>query len=254
MLCGQHCLNNLLQYPVFTAGDLADIAHDFDNKERRCMMEWGTDTTDAIKFLAEESGNVDASGNFSVQVLQSALSNVNNISLEPWSVKQSEGDPSECEEGFIVNRSSHWFTIRKIAGKWWDLNSTLERPVPVSSFYLTAYLGQLAAEGYSVFVARGDLSFASGTHGGASMGPAYYRESVLLQSDKRTGSGGTPNVFLEGRGRRLGGDTIPPTELCEDDELALAIRLSMQDSQQQEKPMSEQERIRAKRLAALGIK
>ena len=33
-LCGQHCLNNLLQGPVFGAGDLASIAHSLDAAER----------------------------------------------------------------------------------------------------------------------------------------------------------------------------------------------------------------------------
>lgn len=28
------------------------------------------------------------------------------------------------EQGFICNSSSHWFTIRKIGGVWYNLNST----------------------------------------------------------------------------------------------------------------------------------
>ena len=37
MLCGQHCLNNLLQGPYFSAMDLANIAHDLDAREREFM-------------------------------------------------------------------------------------------------------------------------------------------------------------------------------------------------------------------------
>ena len=33
-LCGQHCLNNLLQGPYFTSFNLADIANELDTQER----------------------------------------------------------------------------------------------------------------------------------------------------------------------------------------------------------------------------
>ena len=56
-LCGQHCLNNLLQGPYFNAGSLADLAHELDAMEQRLMMSEGM-TADARRFLAEGSGNV----------------------------------------------------------------------------------------------------------------------------------------------------------------------------------------------------
>jgi ataxin-3 len=34
LLCGQHCLNNLLQQSLFTAVDLSDIAIQLDTQER----------------------------------------------------------------------------------------------------------------------------------------------------------------------------------------------------------------------------
>ena len=42
-LCGQHCLNNLLQGPYFTEIDLAEIAQELDRKELALMMENGVD-------------------------------------------------------------------------------------------------------------------------------------------------------------------------------------------------------------------
>ncbi len=66
-LCGQHCLNNLLQGPYFTEGELAEIAHELDSRERALMFSAGTETAEAIAYAAEESGNVDDSGNFSVE-------------------------------------------------------------------------------------------------------------------------------------------------------------------------------------------
>ena len=44
-LCGQHCLNNLMQGPHFTTGDLADIAMALDQQERKLMMEAGMTAT-----------------------------------------------------------------------------------------------------------------------------------------------------------------------------------------------------------------
>ena len=62
------------------------------------------------------------------------------------------------EQGFIINRSSHWFAIRRINGRFWNLNSTLEHgPELISPFYLSAFLAGLCADGYSVFLAKGKL-------------------------------------------------------------------------------------------------
>jgi Ataxin-3 len=116
-LCGQHCLNNLLQASIFTPGDLADIAQELDAAERRMMMEMGTETADAIKFLAEESGNVDESGNFSIQVLNEALERSNGIALTNFGSEalRVQTDDSllatDKYEAFVFNRESHWFTV-----------------------------------------------------------------------------------------------------------------------------------------------
>jgi len=40
------------------------------------------------------------------------------------------------ENGFICNSSAHWLTIRKVNGKWYNLNSTnKDGPELVSDFY-----------------------------------------------------------------------------------------------------------------------
>jgi len=156
LLCGQHCLNNLLQGPYFTAPDLATIGQELDAEERRMMLEAGSETADAIRFLAEDSGNVDNSGNFSFAVLNTALERgylLTLLNTQSMNMRTSIQDLT-LEEGYICNRDSHWFAVRKINGKWWNLNSTMERPEHVSDFYLDAFLGQLREEGYQVFVCR----------------------------------------------------------------------------------------------------
>lgn len=90
------------------------------------------------------------------------------------------------EQAFVVNRDNHWFTIRKIRNHWWNLDSTLDKPVHVSPFYLSAYLSQLRAEGFTVFLARGNVP-----PGGVYLystddyvGAVWYDETSLLSKSR----------------------------------------------------------------------
>lgn len=44
------------------------IALELDQQERAFMAEGGMESEDYLKYIAEDSGNVAADGNFSVQV------------------------------------------------------------------------------------------------------------------------------------------------------------------------------------------
>ena len=70
LLCGQHALNNFVQTASFTPGDLSDIAHQLDQFEMNYMAnnENGVNSKDYLRRLTEGSGNVDESGNFSIEV------------------------------------------------------------------------------------------------------------------------------------------------------------------------------------------
>jgi len=100
-LCGVHCLNNLLQGPYTTAGALAEVAHELDAQERALMMSAGVDTPEAIRYAASESINVDASGNFSITVLRTALQNSHNLQLERR-LASNQQDPSTADVSFIL--------------------------------------------------------------------------------------------------------------------------------------------------------
>lgn len=67
-LCGVHCVNSLLQGPLFNEWDLAKMAQELDEKERTLMASHGMNTPEFIKYAAEESGNVARDGMFSIQV------------------------------------------------------------------------------------------------------------------------------------------------------------------------------------------
>ena len=72
-LCGQHCLNALLQGPYYTAVDLGSIAQQLDEEERRRMGEAGEDSAEYRRFVNQPSSNMDDTGFFSVQVIANAL-------------------------------------------------------------------------------------------------------------------------------------------------------------------------------------
>ncbi len=157
-LCGQHCLNNLLQGPYFSEVDLAEVAQELDRKEQALMFEQGA-TSEARAFLREGSGNVGLDGNFSIQVLTAALMRAHNVSLED--TRRPEHRPAmewpAKQEGFVLNRHSHWYCMRRIDGQWWQFNSTQPLPVRLSEASLGSTLAELAADSWTVFLAVGKL-------------------------------------------------------------------------------------------------
>jgi ataxin-3 len=275
-LCGQHCLNNLLQGPHFTAVDLGDIASSLDEEERRLQAH-------EINLNRFQSNNVDDAGNFSIQVLKNALIRYNKCDLVPW--HQNPKDTArpemmeatyETNKAFVVNRSNHWFTIRKIRNNWWNLNSTSERPELISPFYLSAFLVQLRAEGYSVFLVTGKIPESgdpetSRNYLAHSATGQWYDENELLNGGPSSGGQQQQQqqkptfAAFQGRGNRLGGDPAEPQapvnmdEYDEELELAKAISASLEQSQAPPAgagtvALNPKEEMRLKRLAALAAK
>ena len=99
---------------------------------------------------------MDASGNFSFDVLNTALKNSFGCELISWTCEQGRNqiDP-ENEIGFVINRHAHWYSLRKIEKQWWNLDSLIDKPENISHFYVNAYVAQLRNEGSSVFLVRG---------------------------------------------------------------------------------------------------
>lgn len=154
LLCGQHALNNLLQIQAFSPDGLAQIAHQLDQMELNFMSAGnknGIASKDYLQRIAEGSGNVDASGNFSIEVLRSALLSQFNLTLANTLQETVRNIEITNFDGFICNKQSHWFAIRKVNGRYWNLNSISERPEQISHFRLAAEMEALRNEGYSVF-------------------------------------------------------------------------------------------------------
>lgn len=253
LLCGQHCLNNLLQGPYFTPDTLSEIANELDRKERSLISS----TTFTPSF------NVDDSGNFSIQVLRQAIQNLMNLDLILWGFQQSSSSSTTAQEdplqhqGFVINRSSHWFTIRRIHNTWWNLDSKLPRPEIISSMYLSAYLYELRQSAHcSIFVLSGSIQdqgnyelFRSSQH----VDGVWYREQELLHpsSQGNKPDDGPKFQAFQGKGNRLGaeGEVIYDTNEPYDEDIALAQAISASLETATVNPKDD---VRAKRLAALS--
>lgn len=269
-LCGQHCLNNLVQEPYYSSVELAEIAQELDQMERSFI----SNTTDILRSFQEGSGNVDESGNFSFQVLKVALERCHGIEMMSWTGEEGRTivqDPTS-EKAFIINHLSHWYTLRKINDKWWDLNSMKPKPELISPFYLSAFISQLRAEGSTVFIIRGNLASHVPKPSNSGSFPEncqWYLEKSLLEPSSSSSMNNNDNAKQEmkafsGTANRLGsstGTSYKPDDfqIEEDDDddtilaKALSASVATMESAQEKKVLSPAE-LRLKRLEALQKK
>jgi len=240
-LCGQHCLNNLLQGPYYNAGTLADLALELDRQERALMMSEGM-TAEAKAFLNEESGNVDAQGNFSIQVLSESLKR--SFALELTDVRHEDvrplmRDPSKAE-GFVINRHAHWLCLRKLDGQWWRINSTEEAPERIADQHISRDLAQAAGDDWSVFVVQGGkLPAQVPRHEGEPSNWTDTTKAMGFGTVLGGGGGGgaqaKPSVVaFSGSGNTLGGSSAPAAPAgaagSEDQQLAQALAQSKDEA------------------------
>mmetsp|Transcript_29387 Transcript_29387/g.45424 ORF Transcript_29387/g.45424 Transcript_29387/m.45424 type:complete len:246 (+) Transcript_29387:147-884(+) len=165
-LCAVHCINTLLQGRYLNEIDLMQIAQSLDEQEREAMRERGNDNPEFLKFLAAESGNVADDGNYSHPVILKALE-MWNIDLKPATAPEVVHvfDNLPGEDGYVLNLQNHWFTLRKIDGLWWNFDSLLSSPQHVSDKFLSTMIQTFTAQGYTIFVARGNFPIPTSKHG-----------------------------------------------------------------------------------------
>ncbi|CAE7568638.1 unnamed protein product [Symbiodinium microadriaticum] len=194
-LCGVHCLNNLLQGPAFGPGDLAEIGVHLDQQERALVRSQSSQSQGGAG-LEGQPYNVDSSadgGNFSIQVLTVALERY-HLELVPSrhpDVKEKMQDPASATQAFLCQYHDHWFAIRKVLDGWWNLNSTRKRPAQVGPFYLAAWLAQLQAEGYTIFLVLGSFPEPTQPSTDDQHGMENFH-SVTDLLEKAKSSGGNP--------------------------------------------------------------
>lgn len=241
LLCGQHALNNLVQACIFSPESLSEIAQQLDQMELNFMAqnnEGGVQSKDYLRRLAEGSGNVDPSGNFSIEVLKSALMNQYGLELSNIARQDLRTVQSTTMEGFICHRDAHWFAIRKIKDRFWNLNSTKDRPEQISHFHLSADIEALQMSGYSVFCVQSGLPAPCQSEDERSRGlPQYWwKEDDLIANKTNATTGATDPWRNVGVGIRLDGKPTAHDDatnygangaMSEEEMIAMAISESM---------------------------
>ena len=251
LLCGQHALNNLVQSSVFDPNGLSEIAHQFDEMELAYMAqndEGGVNSKEYLKRVSEGSGNVDENGNFSLQVLKAALENTFGLSLANI---REEGAMNVVKdvtdiEGFICNKQSHWFAIRKINGRFWNLNSTNSCPIIISHFNLAKEIENLQNEGYHVFFVQDPLPIPCSSFEesqGRGLPQFWWKEEDLLSGAHENSTNAATNHWRSdnvGSGFRLDGKSTNMNDdraaveiggLTEDEMLQMALVASLESNE-----------------------
>uniref|UniRef100_A0A7S2CLB9 ubiquitinyl hydrolase 1 n=1 Tax=Haptolina brevifila TaxID=156173 RepID=A0A7S2CLB9_9EUKA len=258
-LCGQHCLNNLLQGPYFSASSLAQIAQALDEQEAKLMLEAGM-TSEARAFLSQESANVDPSGNFSIQVLSTALQNMFGIQLEDSRRPENKNamQRPDSQTGFVLNRHSHWYCLRKLDNQWWSCNSTQSAPEKITSSGnfsgLASTLRELVSDNWTVFIVKGDkwpppAPRNQGAPPSNWVDPAHpppdphdphaevaFSNKAARREDPKFTAFAGEGRTLGGGGGGSGGGAVDMSKLSEEEQLAMALSLSQNLAQQARVP------------------
>jgi ataxin-3 len=142
-MCAVHALNTLIQYPYWDAFSLAEVAAELDLEEKRLSTSWNM-----------RSQNVREDGFFSVQAIARALQ---RHSLELDYLRSDVNYNSF--QAFIFNHDLHWFTLRKKCGTWYNLNSISSGPRIITEFNLSAMIGSLKDQGFTVFFISGSFPY-----------------------------------------------------------------------------------------------
>jgi ataxin-3 len=193
---------------------------------------------DYLNRISEGSGNVDPSGNFSIEVLRAALNAKYGLEL-PSLLQEGVaafGDVTDME-GFICNREAHWFAIRKVNGRFWNLNSMAERPEIISHFQLATEIQGWQNSGYSVFCVPNSLPPPCSSKAQRSVGlPQYWwKEDDLVQGKGRNAVTGATDPWRDvGSGMRLDGQHTSNNlnmndlgDLTEDEMMQMALAASL---------------------------
>jgi josephin len=117
MRCGLHSLNNLFQIPkLFTPHHLESIVREYD--KRKLFNDYRT-------LLL---------GNYDLRILIEAINrcgfNVRQIDI--YHGESIYNLPWDLFFGLLINlNGSHWFTIKNLNGIYYNLDSTLRKPIQI---------------------------------------------------------------------------------------------------------------------------
>lgn len=248
--CALHCVNSVLQAPMFTKRDLEKLGWDLDRKEKELLGSSEKRFMDTNDLSASE--NVAGDGFFSVGVLELCLKSKGFTAFQ-WSKESSR--ELLLMQGFICHHNDHWFAIRNINSQWWNLDSLLNCPMKITASTLVAKLSGLKYSGYSVLIVSGDYARLPSAKNCVLDPHQYYITEVELadlekksrvekESGSEAGSTASGGGFLEmakeptynlyqGVGNSLG-SSVPQTQHDDDidPDLARALEASRLEAAQ----------------------
>lgn len=167
-LCGVHCLNSLLQGPVFTQADLNMYASELDKEESALLAADPSQPKPprqmTISSLSNQpqSNHQDWSGYFSLGVLEKALARKCGVTVQNAArrdiIQQINREGLAAHEGFVIHLRDHWFSARAVgAGRqWFFLDSLKAAPTEVTENELWGTLQGIIQSGGNVFVLTGN--------------------------------------------------------------------------------------------------
>ena len=243
-LCGVHCLNSLLQCPVFTQADLNKYGSDLDKEEAALLAADPSKAppprTMTISSLSNQpkSDNVDSTGYFSLSVLERALKSKYGYTVENASrreiLNEIKNEGFQNHDGFVIHLRDHWFTARNVNGTWFFLDSLKDGPEIVTEKDLWGTLQGLIQSGNHVFVIRGGRLPTTPPNVRYLAPNQFYLPSAEIH--KQSASGGSVSFAVStekkttdwgtlGQGQSL---SAKPTD--EDNSLQAAIAASLMQS------------------------
>ena len=170
-LCGVHCLNSLLQGPIFTQSDLNKFAAELDKEESSLLVSEQKNPQPRSMTISSlsnrpQSHNVDDTGNFSLGVLEKALKSKYGLVVENAArrdiIQSISRDGFEAHDGFVIHLRDHWFSARAIPNpsypgvrEWYFLDSLKNGPQPVTENDLWGTIQGLIQSGNNVFTVSG---------------------------------------------------------------------------------------------------
>lgn len=149
--------------------------------------------------------NVGLDGNFNIQVIAGAMKHCSGAYLESVQKKENKNKEMTEQNAFICNNHHHWIGIRKIHGKWYNLNSkNSDGPQLISEFYLSAFISGIEENGYNIFVIKGDLPLQDPSffQGSLRENQKYYTVDQIQDINNARKKEGTNQMNLGGYDQR----------------------------------------------------
>jgi ataxin-3 len=206
-LCGVHCLNALLQNPVFSQADLNKFASDVEKQEAALLADPSKPKPPrqmTISSLSNQpkSDHKDDTGYFSLPVLEKALGTKYGISVQNAArrdiIQQINREGLERHDGFVIHLHDHWFAARAIPNpqypgvrEWFFLDSLKSGPQPVTENELWGTLQGIIQSGGNVFILTGGRLPACQTSSSKSLTLRSHQFLLTREEIKRRLSGDT---------------------------------------------------------------